>query len=84
MHCPAMILATVAALGLGVASAYAEEGDGTIPNTLTELPGVIAQPATGLDTAMAAANHGSVSAFVTHQSTGTWLFPSNRNEGANN
>jgi hypothetical protein len=39
-----MFLAAAAALSLGVGSAYADGGDGTIANTqFTELPGVVAQ-----------------------------------------
>src|SRR4051794_26784351 len=39
-----MLLAAAAVLGLGVGAAFANDGDGPIPNTLfTELPGVIAQ-----------------------------------------
>jgi hypothetical protein len=39
-----MLLAAAAALSLGVASAYADGGDGAIANTyFTELPGVVAQ-----------------------------------------
>jgi hypothetical protein len=39
-----MLLAAAAALSLGVGSAYADGGDGTIANTqFTELPGVVAQ-----------------------------------------
>ena len=39
-----LLLAAAAALSLGVGSAYADGGDGTIANTqFTELPGVVAQ-----------------------------------------
>jgi hypothetical protein len=81
-----MILATAAVLGLGAGAAFAGEG-GVEPNTFfTQLPGVIAQAPVQQQTAIAQNRvAGSPSAaFVTSNQRGTWLFPPNANEGANN
>lgn len=73
-----MILATAAVLGLGVGSAYAGEGDGTVANTwFTELPGVVAQAPLQTPSAVARnqATGAPTAAFVTNShSSGTWLF----------
>jgi hypothetical protein len=83
-----MILATAAVLSLGVGSAFAGDGEGQVPNTLfTELPGVIAQaPVQQVPSAVAQGQTGKAptATFVTRsQSSGTWLFPPNPNQGAN-
>ena len=77
-----MLLAAAAALSLGVGSAYADGGDGTIANTqFTELPGVVAQaqvpnaPAyaqNGQSTQQAQNGQGAHSSQSGH---GPWLFP---------
>jgi hypothetical protein len=81
-----MFLAAAAVLGIGMGSAYADGGQGTIPNTFfTELPGVVAQ-APGQTARGAVGANSQVAhtqAYVTNPSTGTWLFPPNQNQGAN-
>jgi hypothetical protein len=94
-----MLLAAAAALSLGVGSAYADGGDGTIANTqFTELPGVVAQaqvpnaPAYAQQNGQAqtkqaqngqAQNGQTVQTYVTHSSHGTWLFAPDPNGGSN-
>jgi hypothetical protein len=58
-----MLLAAAAALSLGVSAAYADGGQGTLPNTyFTELPGVIAQAPVQNAPAVATARNGQASA----------------------
>jgi len=76
-----MFLAAVAALSLGIGSAYAGDGDGHSATTLfTSLPGqqpslptssVTASPRAATTSPSAPA----ISTFVTKHDTGTWLFP---------
>jgi hypothetical protein len=77
-----MLLAAAAALSLGVGSAYADGGDGTIANTqFTELPGVVAQAQ--VPNAPAYAQNGQTTqqaqnaqgAHSTQSGHGPWLFP---------
>jgi hypothetical protein len=80
------IFAAVAALSLGIGSAYAETG-GTIPNTFfTQLPGVTAKtPAQNVPAAATTQDGRAVDAYVTQSSRGTWLFaPSQNGDGTNN
>jgi hypothetical protein len=74
-----MMLAAAAVLSLGVGSAFAGEGDGTVANTFfTQLPGVVAQaPSQQQVPSAVARNQGGAptAAFVTNYSSGTWLFP---------
>ena len=91
-----MLLAAAAALSLGVGSAYADGGDGTIANTqFTELPGVVAQaqvpnapvyaqnrPAQTQEAQNGQGAHG-YGIYSTQSSHGTWLFPPNANQGGN-
>ncbi len=83
-----MILATAAVLAMGVGSAFANEG-GAVANTwFTELPGVVSQlPVQQVPSAVARSQNGSAptATFATSShGSGTWLFPPNANEGANN
>ena len=90
-----MFLAAAAALSLGVGSAYADGGDGTIANTqFTELPGVVAQAqvpnapvyAQNRQATQQAQNGQGVhgyGVYSTQSSHGTWLFPPNANQGGN-
>jgi hypothetical protein len=72
------IFAVVAALSLGIGSAYAQSTGGTIPNTFfTQLPGVTAKlPAQNVVTTQ---DGRAVDAYVTQSSRGTWLFQANQN-----
>ena len=74
-----MFLAAVAALSLGIGSAYAGEGEGTIVNTqFTSIPGVVAQaPAQGARAVATAQNGQVVQAYVTQSGRRAWLFPPN-------
>jgi hypothetical protein len=78
-----MLLAAAAALSLGVSAAYADGGQGTLPNTyFTELPGVIAQaPVQNAPSVATARNGQAIGTYVTSSSHGTWLFPPNQNQG---
>jgi hypothetical protein len=82
-----IILATAAVLGLGVGSAFADQGEGTAANTFfTELPGVVAQAQPQQAPSAIARNQAGgapTAAFVANHSTGTWLFAPNTNQGAN-
>ena len=84
------LLATAAALALGIGSAFASESEGDpIANSwFTTLPGVIAQaPAQQVPSAIARNQQGGTptGAFVTtSHGSGTWLFPPNSNEGGAN
>jgi hypothetical protein len=88
-----MLLAAAAALSLGVASAYADGGDGAIANTyFTELPGVVAQAQVpnapvyaqnGQAQSQQAQNGQGVHDYATQSNRGTWLFAPNGNGGAN-
>jgi hypothetical protein len=76
------LLAGSAALGLGIGPAFADSGQGTLPNTFfTELPGVVAKPDTGAVAAKPLIGGQSVGTYVSNHST--WLFPPNPNQGAN-
>jgi hypothetical protein len=78
-----MLLAAAAALSLGVGSAYADSGDGLVPNTLfTEIPGVIAQaPVQNAPIVATAQNGQAIHAYVANSNSGTWLFQPNQNQG---
>jgi hypothetical protein len=78
------LLAAVASLGLSIAPAFADGGQGTVPNTyFTELPGVVAKPATGGAATVQQQAGPSIGTYATNHSTGTWLFPPNPNQGGN-
>jgi hypothetical protein len=78
-----MLLAAAAALSFGVSAAYADGGQGTLPNTyFTELPGVIAQaPVQNAPSIATARNGQAIGTYVTNSNHGTWLFPPNQNQG---
>lgn len=83
-----IILAAAAVVGLGVGSSFANEG-GAVANTwFTELPGVVPSlPVQQVPSAVAHNQNGAAptAAFATSShGSGTWLFPPNANEGANN
>ena len=79
------IFATAAVLGIGIGSAYAGDGEGTVPDTrFTEIPGVVAQAQAPRQTRTAAArNQCGVppAAYVTGHSRYFSLFPPNQNQG---
>ena len=70
-----MFLAGVAALSLGIGSAYA--GDGTIANTqFTEIPGVVAQaPVQNAPLVATAQNGQAPQTYVSGSNRTTWVFP---------
>jgi len=82
-----MLLAAVAALSLGIGSAYAGDGEGpaggyVYPDYIP--PGATAYPAMKGQVAPAQ-NGGAVRIFGTHsQGLGTWLFPPNQTGGGGN
>ena len=81
-----MIVAAASLLSISIGSAYAGEGQGTIPNTFfTELPGVVAQAPVqrAPHAATASQNAAPTHMYVSHSATGTWLFPPNPNQGGN-
>jgi hypothetical protein len=66
----------------GVSAAYADGGQGTLPNTyFTELPGVIAQAPVQNAPAVATARNDQIGTYETNSSHGTWLFAPNQNQG---
>ena len=73
-----VLLAAAAAITLGLSAAYAETP--TFPNTFfTQLPGVIAKPATGSATATTQTPDGlPVQLYPSKSTSGTW---SHRPEG---
>jgi hypothetical protein len=81
-----MLLAAAAALSLGIGSAYAGDGEG--PSGGYVYPGSIyagAQiPAQNAPSVATAQNGQTMHVYVTHSNQGTWLFPSNPNQGGNN
>ncbi len=82
-----IILATATLLGLGAATAYANEGGPEANTFFTELPGVIAQAQTQqAPTAVARNQSGApTAAFVTSSHNGgTWLGANHYEGGANN
>ena len=75
-----MIFAAAAALSLGIGTAYADQGDETVANTLfTSIPGVVAQVPAQNAPAAATAQSGQAGhqVYVTRSNQGTWLFPPN-------
>ncbi len=84
-----MLLAAAAALSLGVASAYADGGDGAIANTyFTELaqaqvPNAPVYAQNGQGQSQQAQNGQGVHDYATQSNRGTWLFAPNGNGGAN-
>jgi hypothetical protein len=75
-----MMLAGAAILTLGLASAYAGDGEGPVANTqFTEIPNVVAQAQVPNAPAYAA-NQGNTSVFATQSHT-VHVFPWNQNEG---
>jgi hypothetical protein len=81
-----MLRAAFAALSIAsIGTAYADGGDGLIPNTqFTEIPGVIAQAPVRHSPAVGTAQNGQVSrVYVTRSKQGTWLFAPDQNGGAN-
>jgi hypothetical protein len=80
-----VLRAATMVLSLGISSAYAGDGDGTLANTrFTEIPGVVAQARMQNAPLMATARNGlATHAFVTRsQHEGVWLFPPNPTGGA--
>jgi hypothetical protein len=76
-----MMLATAAVLGLGIASAFADGGEGPVANTqFTSLPGVVAQAPSQSSSAVAQNGSGPM-AYVTSTHRSAVAFPWNQNEG---
>jgi hypothetical protein len=71
------LLAATAALSLSASAAYADGGQGTVPNTFfTELPGVVAQAPGQNAPWIARAPNGEQQGQTYSRSThGPWLFP---------
>jgi hypothetical protein len=65
--------------------AYADQGEGVVPNTrFTELPGVVGEaPAVDPSAAMMG-NTPSTGSYVTRSHPGTWVFPPNETGGGPN
>ena len=82
------IMLRTALTALSIASispAFAEGGDGTIPNTyFTQLPGVVAQAPVQNPSVATAQNGQGVHAYVTNSNHGIWLFAPQDGGGANN
>jgi hypothetical protein len=78
-----MLLATAAALSLGIGSAYADSEGGQIANTqFTEIPGFLAQaPAQNAPAVATAQNGQAVQTYVTQSSHGTWFQGSHGGDG---
>jgi hypothetical protein len=79
-----MLLATTAALSLGIGSAWAGDGDGSLASThFTNLPGVQSVvPVRAFPWAGTAHDGAIAHAFVaTPHSLGTWIFPPNQTGG---
>lgn len=75
-----MLLASAAALSLGVASAYADGGgQATTRFTIIQAQQQPAAPAQAVPAQNAEVAHD----YVTRSNKGTWLFPVNQNEGSN-
>jgi hypothetical protein len=79
------IFATAAVLGIGIGSAYAGDGEGTVHNArFTEIPGVVAQAQAPRQTRTAVARNQygvPTAAYMTGHSRFISLFPPNRNQG---
>ena len=77
------LLAAVAALGLGVAPAFAAENASgyVFPNFWGSKAAAAQQPVVG--NAPVQANGPATSVYVTQSGYGTWLFPPDGNQGAN-
>jgi hypothetical protein len=73
-----MILAATATLTLGFGSAYADSSGGQTPNTFfTQLPGMMAKPATGsapTATTTQTSSGRPVQLYASQSSPGTWLY----------
>jgi hypothetical protein len=71
-----MMLAAVAALSLGIGSAYADSEGGQNANTqFTSIPGFLAQaPAQNAPAVATAQNGQAVHTYVAQSSRGTWLY----------
>ena len=74
-----LLVASAVILSAAVGTAFAS-GQGTLPNTyFTELPGVIAKPATG--GAVRTMPRSSLGAYATPDSHGTQVLPSGAGQG---
>jgi hypothetical protein len=79
-----MLRTAIAALSIAsIGSAYADDGQGPVPNTaFTQLPGVIAQaPVQSAPIVATAQNGQAIHAYVANSNSGTWLFQPNQNQG---
>lgn len=74
-----LLAASAVMLGAGIGAAFAG-GQGTLPNTFfTELPGVIAKPATG--GTVSTMPRAPIGAYVAPQSRGAQVPPSGASQG---
>jgi hypothetical protein len=80
-----LFVAATALLSLGIGSAYAGEGEGTIANTqFTSIPGVVTRAPAPAATAVSTAHSGEVmQAYVTQSSRGTGCSRPTRTATAN-
>jgi hypothetical protein len=78
------LLAAVAALGLGVAPAFAADQASNSGYVYPDFWGNHAAQSAPTAKAPAQSNGETIGIYLTQRSHGTWLFPPNPYEGANN
>jgi hypothetical protein len=79
-----MLLAAVTALGLGVAPAFAADGQSNSGYVYPNFWGdQAAQQQAPAGNPQAQSNGATIGVYATQSSHGTWLFPPNPNSGAN-
>jgi hypothetical protein len=77
------LLAAVAAVGLGIAPAFAADMQGNSGYMYPDFWGTDAAQQAPAAKAPVQSNGATISTYVTRSSQGTWLFPPNPNGGAN-
>jgi hypothetical protein len=77
------LLAAVAAIGLGIAPAFAADMQSNSGYTYPNFWGTETTPQAPVAKAPVQSNGASVGVYATQSSHGTWLFPPNPNSGAN-
>jgi hypothetical protein len=79
-----LLLATAATLGIGIGSAFAQQGPNANGYVYPDFWGNATSQAAPKVTAAAPSNSESVATYVTHSGNqGTWLFPPDPNAGGN-